>query len=183
MARKRIFSDGRRSGEAFWGGKRRTLSFSELDEVASPEDRLASAAGRPARTPAQRRQSRVRGIHLLILLVCAGVAAFLIYFFVAMLPSPIGSLGPAPGSFLNNPTVDVRATLNKRFKPGELTFEVDGKDLTPKTSLQNKVITCKLVLADGPHKASVTLKSGGLMGKHSATWSFTVDTAPRSSSS
>jgi hypothetical protein len=178
MARKRIFSDRRGSSEAFWGGKRRTLSFPELDEVASPEDRSSRRAGKPAPGPVQRRLSRVKGIHLLILLVCAGVAAFLIYFFVAMLPSPIGSLGPTPGSFLNNPNVDVRATLNKRFKPGELTFEVDGKDLTPKTSLENNVITCKLVLPDGPHKASVTLKSGGLMGKHGATWSFTVDTAP-----
>ena len=178
MARKRIFSDGRRSGEVFWGGKRRTLSFPELDEVASPEDRFARRAGKPAPGPVQRRLSRVKGIHLLILLVCAGVVAFLVYFFVAMLPSPIGGLGPAPGSFLSNPNVDVRATLSEGLKPGELTLEVDGQDLTPKTNLENKVITCKLVLADGPHKASVTLKGGGLMGKRSATWSFTVDTAP-----
>ncbi|MBK5093364.1 MAG: putative glycoside hydrolase [Actinobacteria bacterium] len=178
MARKRIFSERRGTGEAFWGGKRRSLSFPELDEVASPEDRFAKRARKPAPGPVQRRLSRVKGIHLLILLVCAGVVAFLIYFLVAMLPSPIGALGPAPGSFLNNPNVDVRATLKEELKPGELTFEVDGQDLTPKTSLENKVITCRLVLADGSHKASVTLKGGGIMGKRSATWSFTVDTAP-----
>jgi len=178
MARKRIFSDRRGSGEAFWGGKRRTLSFPELDKVASHENRSSRRAGKPAPGPAERRRSRVRGIHLLILLVCAGVVAFLIYFFFVMLPSPIGGLGPTPGSFLNNPNVDVRATLNKGFKPGELTFEVDGKDLTPKTSLEDKVITCKLVLPDGQHQASVSLKSGGLTGKRSAAWSFTVDTAP-----
>ena len=178
MARKRIFSERRGTGEAFWGGKRRSLSFPELDEVASPEDRFAKRARKPAPGPVQRRLSRVKGIHLLILLVCAGVVAFLIYFLVAMLPSPIGALGPAPGSFLNNPNVDVRATLNEGLKPGELTFEVDGQDLTPKTTFENKVISCRLVLADGPHKASVTLKGGGIMGKRSATWSFTVDTAP-----
>jgi len=178
MARKRIFSERRSSGEAFWGGKRRTLSFPELDEVASPEDGFARRAGKPAPGRAQGRPGRVKGVHLLILLVGAGLVAFLIYFFVAMLPSPIGGLGPAPGSFLSNPNVDVKATLNKGFKPGELTLEVDGKDLTPKTSLQNKVITCKLVLPDGPHKASVAITAGGLAGKRAAAWSFTVDTAP-----
>jgi hypothetical protein len=180
MARKRIFSDRRGGGEVFWGGKRRTLSFPELDEVASPEDSFRARPRKAAPGPVQRRLSRVRGIHLALILVCAGVAAFLIYFFFFAFPSPIGGLSPAPGSFLNNPNVDVRATLNKGLKPGELTFEVDAKDLTPKTSLENKVITCKLVLPDGQHQASVSLKSGGIMGKRSATWSFTVDTvAPK----
>jgi hypothetical protein len=178
MARKRTFSDRKSSGEAFWGGRRRVLSFEDEDKTGGREDRPLGAAERTARSPAKRRQSRVPGIYLLILLVCAGVILFLIYFFVALLPSPIGSLGPTPGRFLNNPNVDVKATLNKGFKPGQLTFVVDGQDLTPKTSFENKVIDCKLALPDGPHKASITIKSGGLMGTHNATWSFTVDTAP-----
>ncbi len=187
MAKKKIFSD-RRGGEAFAGGRRRTLSFEEVDRQARPRKAPLREAHEENSTPARAfrppgrrrgsRGSRVTGVHVAVGFACAGGLAFLFYFLFFMLPSPIGGLSPAKGSFARAPVVDVGATFSRPVKPSQLTLKVDGKDAIMNARVDARSITCKVPLSDGEHKALVEVDGGGLMGKRTATWAFMVDTKP-----
>lgn len=178
--KKKIFSDRRKSGEAFFGGRRRSLSFPELEERKSPRGSFKSRLQKVLPERASRRVGKIRTIHVVMTLVCAAVLAFLIWFFFFLFPSPIGGLTPAPNTFVRNSKVNIKATLDRPAQPEQLKLEVDGKDFTTKAAVfQNKKgITYTAGLSDGRHQTRVTLKGGGLMGNRTAAWSFTVDTTP-----
>lgn len=100
-------------------------------------------------------------------------------FLIFVYPSPIGGLAPAAGGCVKTPNVDVKATVDKSFKPGDLTLKVDGKDVTTSVKVNKKQVSAQVPLADGSHTAELVVSGGGLMGKRAAKWSFKVDsTAP-----
>lgn len=101
-----------------------------------------------------------------------------LWFFVFVYPSPIKNLSPANGSFVKTPAVEIKATVEKSFKPAELVLKVDGKDASPSIKVNKQNIVAVVPLTDGGHKASLQAGGGGLMGKRTSTWSFTVDSKP-----
>jgi len=178
MAKKRIFTNRSRRRETFLGGRRKDLSFPELEETTSSVDGLSRRMKKVLPSSAYNRFQKIKGIHVVLGMVFVVVAVLLVWFFFFVYPSPIGALLPAPNGFTRNPNVDICASIGRALKPGELSLEVDGKDVTPQVSLNKKGISCRLALVDGPHKVNLELKGGGLMGKRSANWSFSVDTTP-----
>lgn len=241
MARKRIFTDRRRSREAYLGGRKRSLTYTEPEKRSStydkPEKRSSSdAAGgrtydRPRRavrekpepnagerqpvTPAtgdrarpsggrrrpaagtrleqpepaasrdraarprvRRPASRKKNVRLALVLITALAIVFLLWFFIGVYPSPIGKLSPEPQSVVNAREVKVAAAFKKGVEQGAFTLYVAGKDMTSKTDLTGSGISCKVELPDGTHQAKVTVNGGGLMGKRTRSWSFTVDGEP-----
>ncbi|MBU4301565.1 MAG: hypothetical protein KKE56_02245 [Actinobacteria bacterium] len=177
MARKRKFTN-KHGREILLGGKKRELSFPDL------ERQKRAGSGRGARLkkalPASwsRQLERVRGIHLAVGLVLVSVISLLFWFFFFVYPSPVGGLNPGPDSSINTSAVEVKATFSRAVKPKEVSIKVDGKDVTADASVKSKSVSAKLGLTDGEHKAEVVLSGGGLMGKRTAQWSFTVDTSP-----
>ncbi len=198
MARKRTFTD-RRSGTA---GRPR-LSYSDLEqrrrsverEVQPREGGGTRRSAKPDRGPAEMpgttRRSRltgagsrsgerkgITGFHVAIAIACVLVIGIPIWLFVFVLPSPIGGLAPANGSSVKKPDVTVKATISGSFKPGDVIFEVDGKDATGGMKVNGKSVSATVTLPDGKHTALIKIKTGGLVSNRSAAWSFRVDSTP-----
>lgn len=199
MAKKRIFTDRRGSRDAYLGGQRRSLTYSEPERRPSRDAGTSQADGdrrrvnngrrpepaapappreRPARPPGRRPASRKKNVRLALVLISALALFLLLWFFIGIYPSPIGKLSPQPQSLTRAAEVNVAASFKKPVKPGAVSLHVDGKEVTIKSSLTKAGISCKMGLPDGRHEARVTVNSGGLMGKRGKSWAFTVDSEP-----
>jgi len=207
MARKRTFSDRRRQ-ESYSGRNRQRLSYGELEqrrrESASdsrpPERERARSAERPPaqREPARRqrrpvdmpasratstrykppRKRGLSGVHVAIAVVILLVVVIPVFYMIFIMPSPIGGLSPANGSYVKTPNVVVGASISRSFKPQDVTIKVDGKDISTTMKVDKKTVSSTVPLADGQHKAILQMNAGGLSGKKTASWSFMVDSTP-----
>jgi len=186
MARKRTFSNR-------GGGGRPRLSYGELEQrKREREPRTASRKPAPAEMSARDPRGRTveregkrrrasqgpTGFHIAIGAVCILAVVVPLWFVFFVLPSPIGGLGPTNGSFVKNGNVEVKATISRSFKPQNVTLKVDGKDTGLAMQANKKSVSATVPLTDGKHNASVVLAGGGLMGKRTANWYFTVDSTP-----
>jgi len=193
MARKKTFSN--RRGGALSGNRRPRLSYSELEgrrretesnggaRKAAPREMSARdprgrTGDRPAPKPKHRASQGPTGFHVAVGAVCILAVVIPLWLFVFVLPSPIGGLTPSVGSCVKTGNVQVKATISKSFNPQNVTMKVDGKDVGPSMQADKKSVSASLPLADGKHSASLVLSAGGLMGKRTASWSFTVDSTP-----
>jgi hypothetical protein len=196
MARKRVFTSPK-DKEVFLGGRKRSFSYPDEAErqeerprdrapadrlrgQAEPRDRARGSAKQPRDPGRTARAARVRKRNVRLgLLLTAGLVLFLlIWFFVAVYPSPIGNLSPLPQAIAMSRVVDVGASFKKTMKQDAVALLVDGKDVTDKASVSGKTVTCRMDLADGRHVAKVVVDGGGLMGKRSKVWAFSVDSTP-----
>lgn len=177
MAKKRRFTN-KHSREILLGGKKRELSFPDIEGRKRAGNGFGGRLKKVLPASWSRRLERVRGIHLAVGLVLVSVIGLLFWFFFFVYPSPVGGLSPGPDSSIRTSEVDVKATFSRAVEPKEISIKVDGKDVTTKASVKSKSVSARLGLTDGEHKAEVVLSGGGLMGKRTAQWSFTVDTSP-----
>lgn len=198
MAKKRIFTDRGRRRDAYLGGQRHSLTYTEperrpaRDAGSAPTDggRRERPGGRPrpaappsprerpAREPGRRPAARKKNVRLAVVLISALVLVLLLWFFIGVYPSPIGKLSPHPQSVTRAAEVSVAATFKKPVDQGAVSLQVDGEEVTLKSSFTRKGISYKKDLPDGGHKARISVDGGGLMGKRSKSWSFTVDKEP-----
>jgi hypothetical protein len=183
MARKRRFSN-RRSSDVFVGGRPRSLDYDDRGEAGrKPSNggmpaRLDPPRGKPARSTKAGPLARMTGPKLALIVGGAFGLFLLIWFFVFVYPSPIGGITPVEGSYVRNPAVDIKAKFSKPVKPGTVTLKVDGKEVTNNISVDKQALACQVALPDGKHEALLVVNGGGLMGKRTAGWQFTVDTTP-----
>jgi hypothetical protein len=141
--------------------------------------RSRSAPRQAARErPARRKGHGPTGTHLAIGAVAALALLLPLLFFLFVYPSPIGSLSPANGAYVKTPNVEIKATIDHSFKPQDITIKIDGKDAAGSIKVDKKTVSAVVPLGEGPHKASLLLSGGGLMGKRTAAWSFNVDSQP-----
>ena len=167
MARKQIFKS-RKGSEVLLGGKRR---FLELE--GPPEDGVAKSSERPSRT---RRLPRLSGLHAVLILLGAAVLAFLVWFLFFALPSPVAKIIPPNRSYVRTRAVEVRVSLKKGVKASQVEMKLDGKSITNQVSFSGNDISYGAALEDGSHRLTVTVNSGGLMGKRTVECEFKVDT-------
>lgn len=200
MAKKRTYSD-RRGPNPSLGGRRPRLSYGELEhrrrsteagsDSGSRRSRETSRGpvemhARPQRTKLadkprskSRKRRGLQGYHFIIGGAVILGAVILILILVFVLPSPIGGLTPTNGGYVNTPNVEVKASIKRAFKPQDVTFKVDGKDVTMNMKVDKNTVSSTVPLADGNHEAMLQV-SGGLSGKKTAKWAFKVDsTAPK----
>ena len=198
MAKKRIFTDRGRRRDAYLGGQRHSLTYTEPERRPARDAGSAPADGgrrerpggrprpaappspreRPAREPGRRPAARKKNVRLAVVLISALVLVLLLWFFIGVYPSPIGKLSPHPQSVTRAAEVSVAATFKKPVDQGAVSLQVDGEEVTLKSSFTRKGISYKKDLPDGGHKARISVDGGGLMGKRSKSWSFTVDKEP-----
>lgn len=134
--------------------------------------------GERARSSAKRsRPKGLRGYHIAIAVVVLLAVLVPIWLFVFILPSPIGGLTPANGSYVKTPKVEVKATVSRSFNPQDVTLKVDGKEAQG-MKVDKKNISATVALADGSHTALLKVKTGGLVSNRAASWSFKVDSTP-----
>jgi hypothetical protein len=145
--------------------KARKAPLGEPEKVMGP--------GRP-----ESRGLKLSGIHVALGFAGVAILVFFIYFLFFVLPSPIGGLSPAKGTFVRVPVVNLKATFKRDIKPSQISFTVDGKDAITDARVSNRVLSGQVTLQDGRHRATVQVDRGGLMGKRSASWHFNVDTSP-----
>ncbi|PKQ28033.1 MAG: hypothetical protein CVT63_04830 [Candidatus Anoxymicrobium japonicum] len=200
MARKRTFSN-RRGGHVF-GGRKPRLIGDNLDLVRreaqggqashSSEDLSRDAKDserRPVEMPALARSVRVAapgyrkrkgftGAQAALGAIFILVAVIVFWFFAFVYPSPIGGLSPANGSYVKTPTVDVKASISRSFKPQDITMKIDGKDVGVNVLPDKKTVSATVPLPDGPHRAMLRLDGHAFMGKRIAQWSFNIDSTP-----
>lgn len=186
MPRKKIFHD-RRGGDVFVGGRRRTLDFEQVERNVRPrrpplrgprEDRTPPGAFQGRGSRRRGRGFRLTGAHVALGFIVTGGLAFLLYFLVFIMPSPIGGLSPVKGSYVKAPTVEVKASFKRAVKPSQVALKVDGRDAMAKASVTGKAVASRIALEDGVHRVNLELNVGGLMSRRTATWSFVVDTTP-----
>ncbi|MFH1150164.1 MAG: putative glycoside hydrolase [Actinomycetota bacterium] len=182
MARKRRFTN-RRSSDVFVGGRPRSLDYGEQRDAARRQPNggppsMDRPRSRPERSPKAGPLGRLTGPMLALIVGGALLLFLVIWFFAFVYPSPIGGITPVRGSFVRNPTVDIKAKFSKPVKPNTVTLKVDGKEVTNNISVEARALACQVPLTDGKHQALLVVNGGGLMGKRTAGWEFTVDTTP-----
>ncbi|MBU1669879.1 MAG: putative glycoside hydrolase [Actinobacteria bacterium] len=182
MARKRRFTN-RRSSDVFVGGRPRSLDYGERREAARRQPNggppsMDRPRSRPERSPRTGPLGRLTGPMLALIAGGALLLFLVIWFFAFVYPSPIGGITPVQGSFVRNPTVDIKAKFSRPVKPGTVTLKVDGKEVVNNISVEARALACQVPLTDGKHEALLVVNGGGLMGRRTAGWQFTVDTTP-----
>ena len=120
----------------------------------------------------------ITGVHVAIAAAVVLAVIIPIWLFGFVLPSPIGGLAPANGSCVKTPDVRVEATVSASFKPSDVKLTVDGKDASGNLQVKKGRVRTTVALADGRHKAFLSVKTGGLVSNRSASWSFEVDSTP-----
>ncbi len=130
------------------------------------------------RVPANGGRRGITGLHVAIAAAVLLAVVIPIWLFGFVLPSPIGGLAPASGSYVKTPDVQVEATVRSSFKPSDVKLTVDGKDASGNLQVKGSRVRTTVALADGKHKAFLSVKTGGLVSNRSASWSFEVDSTP-----
>ncbi|MDD5448414.1 MAG: putative glycoside hydrolase [Actinomycetota bacterium] len=176
MRRKHTFVDKNKKGLL---RQRRAVSLAELETPVELKETFFERLSKFLPRSFVKRLEALSPLQYILIFLCVACLCFLIWFFCFEFPSPIGNLHPSPGNHLKEPTVAIRASFDRKFKPKDLNLQIDGKKVEPQTSKGNKLET-SVQLGDGKHEAMVTVNQGGLMGKRSSRWNFFVDTKPPS---
>lgn len=199
MSRKRTFSNKRRKSDVYLGGRKPRLTYGELETRHRTADRTHSDGGTDrdprdvsrgptpgvarspggVKEPSRRRKSQ--GPSPTVLAIGAfGVLALVLplLFFIFVYPSPIKIVSPPGGGAVKTPNVLFKATVGRSFDKDKVALNVDGKDVSAQVKTAKGTITATVPLEDGLHRAVLQVGTGGLMGKRTSNWTFTVDSTP-----
>jgi len=175
MARRKVFYD-RKGRPLVRGRTRERITFPELEERRSEGRKKPAEIVVPV--PKSEKVFKLTRIHIAMAFILIAVIIFLVWFFLFVYPSPIVNLSPKNGSVLNAQDVKISASLSRKVEMKNIGFKVDGKDISTTAIIKGRTASCTIKLTDGKHEVTFEIDTGGIIGKRSARWFFTVDTTP-----